>query len=595
LLNASLDKAKRHMLGGAKIMGLSTIDLLVVGIYAIAIFGLAQWVSRDKSGEPKDSTDYFLASKSLPWWAIGASLIAANISAEQIVGMSGSGYAMGIAIASYEWMAAITLLIVGKYFLPIFLKNEIYTMPQFLEQRYGPSIRTLMAVFWLGLYVFVNLTSILWLGSIAVNQVAGVDQDIALIGLGVFALLYQLKGGLKAVALTDIVQVTLLVLGGLVISGITLSKIGDGGGIWAGFTTLMERAPEKFDMILSKDNPFYKDLPGLSVLIGGMWIMNLSYWGFNQYIIQRALAAKDLKEAQKGIAFAAYLKLLMPVVVVLPGVAAVMLAPDLVKPDQAYPTMMKLLPTGLLGLVFAALIAAIIASTASKINSIATIFTLDIYNQRGVKHDEARLVKVGKISAVGALVLAIASARPLLGSFDQAFQYIQEYTGFFTPGICVIFFLGLFWKKASEAGALAAAMGSFVLSITLKLVWPDLPFMDRVGVVFLMALGLAVFVSLAKPKVVLATLAAAIGAFIVAVLGGVIMPGMSMNDKVWMVGIVAVLTASGFGAVGLMSKGGTANANRIDTREVSYATTSGFNLASVGVIAILIALYAVWW
>jgi SSS family solute:Na+ symporter len=331
----------------------------------------------------------------------------------------------------------------------------------------------------------------------------------------------------------------LLVLGGLIIAGITLSKIGDGNGVLAGFATLLERAPEKFDLILSKDNPFYKDLPGISVLIGGMWIMNLSYWGFNQYIIQRALAAKNLQEAQKGIAFAAYLKLLMPVVVVLPGVAAVILAPDLVKPDQAYPTMMKLLPQGLLGLVFAALIAAIIASTASKINSIATIFTLDIYNKRGVVHDEARLVRVGKISAVVAILLAIASARPLLGSFDQAFQYIQEYTGFFTPGICVIFFLGLIWKKASEQGALAAALGSFVLSIVLKLVWPDLPFMDRVGSVFLLALGLAIVVSLAKP--------------------------------------------------------GAANANRIDTAGVSYATTPGFNMASVGVIAILVALYTVWW
>jgi solute:Na+ symporter, SSS family len=520
-------------------MGLSTIDLVVVIVYAIAIFGLAQWVSRDKAGESKDSTDYFLASKSLPWWAVGASLIAANISAEQIVGMSGSGYALGLAIASYEWMAAITLLIVGKYFLPIFLRNGIYTMPQFLEQRYGNSIRSLMAVFWVGLFIFVNLTSILWLGSIAVNQVAGVNQDLALIGLGVFALLYQLNGGLKAVALTDIVQVTLLVLGGLIISGITLAKIGDGAGIIAGFNTLVERAPEKFDMILSKDNPYYKDLPGISVLIGGMWVMNVSYWGFNQYIIQRALAAKDLKEAQKGIAFAAYLKLLMPVVVVLPGIAAVVLAPDLVKPDQAYPTMMKLLPTGLLGLVFAALIAAIIASTASKINSIATIFTLDIYNKRGVVHDEKRLVNVGKISAVVAIVLAIASARPLLGSFDQAFQYIQEYTGFFTPGICVIFLLGFFWKKASEAGALAAALGSFILSIVLKLAMPELPFMDRVGVVFLLALALAVIVSLIKPA--------------------------------------------------------PASANTIDMKGMTYTTSPGYNLASVGVVAILIALYTIWW
>ncbi|RYD24887.1 MAG: sodium transporter, partial [Lysobacteraceae bacterium] len=361
-------------------MQLATIDIVVVAIYFIAIFGLAQWVSRDRPGAaPKDTTDYFLASKSLPWWAIGASLIAANISAEQIVGMAGSGYAIGLAIASYEWMAALTLLIVGKFFLPIFLRNEIYTMPQFLEQRYGPSIRTIMALFWLALYVFVNLTSIIWLGSIAVNQVAGLDQNIALVALGAFALLYQIRGGLKAVALTDIVQVTLLVAGGLLVSALTLSRIGGEAGIVGGFTELTRRLPEHFDMILSPDNAHYKELPGLAVLIGGMWIANLSYWGFNQYIIQRALAAKSLPEAQKGIVFAAFLKLLMPLVIVVPGIAAVVLAPGLAKPDQAYPTMLQLLPKGVLGLVFAALIAAIVASTASKINSIATIFTLDLY------------------------------------------------------------------------------------------------------------------------------------------------------------------------------------------------------------------------
>jgi SSS family solute:Na+ symporter len=262
-------------------MSLSGIDLIVVIVYAIGIFGLAQWVSRDKGGKAKDSSEYFLASKSLPWWAIGASLIAANISAEQIVGMAGSGYAIGLAIASYEWMAALTLLIVGK----IFLRNEIYTMPQFLEQRYGPSIRTLMAIFWLGLYVFVNLTSIIWLGSIAVNQVAGINQDAALIGLGLFALLYQLKGGLKAVALTDIVQVTLLVVGGLIVSALALRELGGDTGMIGRFYRLTRQAPDHFHMILSKDNAFYKDLPGISVLVGGMWIANLSYWGFNQYII----------------------------------------------------------------------------------------------------------------------------------------------------------------------------------------------------------------------------------------------------------------------------------------------------------------------
>lgn len=530
---------------------LSPIDLIVVIVYAIGIFGLAQWVSRERAGHAKDTSDYFLASKSLPWWAIGASLIAANISAEQIVGMSGSGYALGLAIASYEWMAALTLLIVGKYFLPIFLKHEIYTMPQFLEQRYGRVLPVLMAVFWLALYVFVNLTSIIWLGSIAVNKVAGIDQDAALIALGAFALLYQLYGGLKAVALTDIVQVTLLVFGGLVISYLTLDQIGGGQGVLAGFGVLTQRVPGHFDMILASDHPFYKDLPGISVLVGGMWIANLSYWGFNQYIIQRALAAKNLREAQKGVVFAAYLKLVMPVIIVLPGIAAVMLAPDLAKPDEAYPTMMKMLPPGLLGLVFAALIAAIIASTASKINSIATIFTLDLYAKaRGIATRggsnaaptggrEKHLVLVGRVVAALAVVIAILTARPLLGNSDQAFQFIQEFSGFFTPGITVIFLLGLFWKQASEAGALAAAIASVVLSYAFKVWAPSIPFMDRMGLVFLASLALAVILSLTVKT--------------------------------------------------------RASINRITMEGVSFATPASFNVASIGVILILIALYATWW
>ncbi|WP_313271579.1 sodium/solute symporter, partial [Stenotrophomonas sp.] len=413
------------------------------------------------------------------------------------------------------------------------------TMPQFLEQRYGTRIRTVMAVFWLGLYVFVNVTSILWLGAVAVNQVTGIDQMTAVVLIGVFALLYQLYGGLKAVALTDIVQVTLLVLGGLFVAGLTLNQLGDGAGIIAGFNKLWQAQPGHFEMILSKDNPFYKDLPGLSVLLGGLWIMNISYWGFNQYIIQRALAAKSIGEAQKGVLFAAFLKLLMPVIVVLPGIAAVMLAPNLDKPDQAYPTMMRMLPTGVLGLVFAALVAAIVASLASKINSVATIFTLDFYAKRNPDADQAKLVRVGRLAAVVAVVLGILTAKPLLGSFDQAFQYIQEYTGFFTPGIVVIFMLGLFWKRANEAGALSAAIGSFVLSIALKLAWPALPFIDRVGLVFLLALALAVGVSL-------------------------LTPAAPQKDI-------------------------------INTRDVDYRTGGVFNLGAVAVIAILVALYAVFW
>jgi len=519
-------------------MSLSTLDISIVLAYLAGIFILAQWVSREKAGQEKSAQDYFLASRSLPWWAIGASLIAANISAEQIIGMSGSGYAIGLAIASYEWMAAITLLIVGKWFLPIFLRNGITTMPQFLQERYGNRIRTVMAVFWLGLYVFVNLTSILWLGSIAIAGVAGLNQDVALVLLGAFALAYQLYGGLKAVALTDIVQVCLLVLGGLLVTVITLSKIGD-GSVSDGFMQLWQQHPERFEMILSKDNPFYKDLPGLSVLLGGMWIANLSYWGFNQYIIQRALAAKNLREAQKGVVFAAFLKLLIPAIVVLPGIAAVMLAPGLERPDAAYPTMLALLPSGILGLVFAALVAAIVASLASKINSVATIFTLDFYAKRAPDASQARLVRVGRIAASVAIIVAVLTARPLLGGFDQGFQYIQEFTGFFTPGIVVIFLLGLFWKRSNEAGALAAAVGSFVLSLAFKLLWPSLPFMDRMGVVFLATLALAVGISLATRA--------------------------------------------------------TGDRDRIRTDDVVYATAPSFNAASLAVLAILVALYATYW
>jgi SSS family solute:Na+ symporter len=528
---------------------LASIDIAVVVAYGIGIFALAQWVSRSHGSDDRNSLDYFLASRSLPWWAIGASLVAANISAEQIVGMAGSGYAIGLAIASYEWIGALTLVIVGKFFLPIFLRNDIYTMPQFLEQRYGPSIRTTMAIFWLALYVFVNLTSIIWLGSLAVNQVAGIDQDVALALLGAFALLYQLRGGLKAVALTDIVQVSLLVGGGLLVSALTLSEIGGASGIMGGFAELMRRAPDHFHMILTPDNPHYKELPGLAVLIGGMWIANLSYWGFNQYIIQRALAAKSLAEAQKGVVFAAFLKLLMPLVIVLPGIAAVVLAPDLPRPDQAYPSMLRLLPHGLLGLVFAALVAAIIASTASKINSIATIFTLDLYaktrfGRRAMMDDapvqrECQLVLVGRLAASAAIVIAILTARPLVGESEQAFQFIQEFSGFFTPGITVIFLLGLFWKRANEAGAIAAAIMSVVASFLFYKFLPGFPFLNRMSAVLLLSLVAAVALSL----------------------------------------------------VGSAQRHG----NRIVTEDVRLQTDTGFNIGAGTVILILVALYATWW
>ncbi|MGI9345295.1 MAG: sodium/sugar symporter [Gammaproteobacteria bacterium] len=524
---------------------LHAIDITVVIAYAFLIIGIALWVSRPVKGHVRDTKDYFLAGKALPWWAIGASLIAANISAEQIIGMSGSGYLIGLAIASYEWMAAITLIIVGKYFLPIFLKHGIYTMPQFLELRYNHQVRMLMAFFWLGVFIFVNLTSILWLGSLAIQTVTGLDLIYGLLILGGIAAAYSLYGGLKAVALTDIIQVVLLVAGGLVIAYLTMDQISGGQGALAGFGTVVTELPGKFDMILSKDNPFYKDLPGISVLIGGMWVMNVSYWGFNQYIIQRALAAKNTQEAQKGIVLAAFLKLLMPVLVVLPGIAAVILAPDLGKPDQAYPQMMTLLPVGLLGLVFAALVAAIVSSVGSMMNSISTIFTMDIYRSfRPEKaEDNQHLVTVGRTVSFSALVIAMVCAQPLLGNFDQAFQYIQEFTGFFTPGIVVIFVLGMFWRGTSATGALVAAIGSAVLSLIFKLAWPELPFIDRVGLVFLICTALAVLLSLKwRP--------------------------LSLPEN---------------------------QPGSVDLASVNFKTTTSYNVAALAVVLILVALYATWW
>ena len=481
-------------------MNLATLDITILVIYAIGIFVLAQWVSREKGTHEKNAQDYFLASRSLPWWAIGTSLIAANISAEQIVGMSGSGYVMGMAIASYEWMAALTLIVVGKWILPVFLKNGIYTMPEFLEKRYSPAVRTVMAIFWLILYIFVNLTSILWLGALAVNAITGLDIQIAITALALFALVYALYGGLKAVALTDIVQVSLLVLGGIIITYIALDKVGDGAGIIAGFQTLTTKFPEKFDMILSPDNPHYKELPGLAVLFGGMWMMNVSYWGFNQYIIQRGLAAKSVNEAQKGIVLAAFLKLVMPAIIVLPGIAALVLVPGLEKTDQAYPSLMAMLPVGIKGLVFAALVAAIVASTGSKINSIATIFTMDLYRAARPNTEQKKLVTIGRIVAIVSIVIAILITKKLLGNFTQAFQYIQNFTGFVTPGICVIFLLGLFWARTTATAAMVSMIATVIISGIFFVYLPDYPFMNRVGWCFVAGIVIAVVISLLSPN-----------------------------------------------------------------------------------------------
>jgi solute:Na+ symporter, SSS family len=486
-------------------MHLKLFDVVVIIVYATLVLVVAHLLQRGRRALADEDQDYTPSTRALPWWAIGTSLIAANISAEQIIGMSGSAYAMGIGIASYEWLAAFALVVIGKYFLPVFLKNQVSTMPQFLRLRYGVRTQVTMALFWIGLYTFVSLTAIMWLGATAVHAVTGLSLSMSLILLGLVAGNYALYVGLRAAAFTDVVQVVMLVLGGLVISYFSLDQIsasagGPGGlhGLIFGFQTLQERLPEHFHMILRPDNPYYKYLPGITVLLGGMWIVHFAYWGFNQYIVQRALTARSIREVQNGVVLAAFLKLLMPVIVVLPGIAAAFLIPNLGRSDEAYPNLMLLLPSGLLGFVFVALVAAIIASMGSTLSSIATIFTADVLKPLHKNASKRLLVIVGRFAAIIALISAMALSMPLLGHFDQAFQYIQEYNGFFTPGITVIFVLGMFWPRATETGALLAGVGSVVVSAFFAIFLPAVPFMQRMGWAFCICLLLAVTASLVE-------------------------------------------------------------------------------------------------
>ncbi|MEE9431048.1 MAG: sodium/solute symporter, partial [Melioribacteraceae bacterium] len=428
-------------------MNLSFIDVSIFVGYILIIVGMGLYVSRKKDGKEKNSADYFLASKSLPWWAIGASLIAANISAEQFIGMSGSGFAIGLAIATYEWMAAITLLIVAKFFLPIFIKKNLYTIPQFIEERFSTNLKTILAIFWVSLFIFVNLTSVLFLGGKALDTIVGTGDGSlifpAIVGLGIIAAAYSLYGGLSAVAWTDVVQVVLLIGGGLLTTIIALDFVTPEGGVFAGLAHVYDSAGDKFHMILSRDNPEYFNLPGIGVLIGGMWVANVYYWGFNQYIIQRALAAKNLQEAQRGLAFAAFLKIIIPLIVVIPGIIVFVLftqpegtsiipgikevfnSANGINYDKAYPWLIaKFIPVGAKGLVVAALTAAIVSSLASMLNSTSTIFTMDIYKPYFAKKDikESKLVNVGRITAAAALVIAILIA-PIMGNIPQMFQY----------------------------------------------------------------------------------------------------------------------------------------------------------------------------
>ncbi|MBZ0258760.1 sodium/solute symporter [bacterium] len=491
---------------------IATLDYIIFFLYFAIVISIAIWVSTKPKGEERTSEDYFLAGRALPWWIIGASLIASNISAEQMIGMTGTAFASGIAVVSYEWMAAVTLLIVAKWFLPTFLKMRIYSMPQYLENRFDARVSMGLGVFWLLVYVFVNLTSVLYLGALTLHKISGLPLWYGIIGLAAISLIYTLYGGLSAVAWTDIIQVAVLFFGGTALTYVGLDAVSDGGGAIAGFEKLMEVAPDRFHTFLPWNHP---DLPWIGVFIGGLWIANISYWGLNQYITQRALAGKNIREAQFGLVFAAFLKVIVPIVVLLPGIIVYVMFYDQIpvndlgekQNDAAYAMLIsQLSPTGLTGLVIAALIAAIVSSLNSMTNSSATIFTMDIYRKFDEKASERRLVFIGRVTSLVAVVIAIFMA-PMMQSFDQMFQYIQEYTGFVSPGVVAIFLYGLFWKRATSAAALWMVILTIPLSVAFKFL-PDLiipgtataefinPFLHRMGLTFIILMIVGYVVSL---------------------------------------------------------------------------------------------------
>ena len=520
---------------------LAFTDYMVFIIYFVIVAGYGYTIYRKRKKNEHDAKAFFLAEGTLTWWAIGASLIASNISAEQFIGMSGEGFFLGIAVAAYEWIAAIALIIVAVWFIPVYLKNKIYTMPQFLKQRYNESVALIMAIFWLFLYVFVNLTSILYLGAVAINGLAGGQYlHVIMIGLAIFALLISL-GGMKVVAYTDVIQVAVLIFGGLVTTYIALTVVGEKFGVGsnaiAGFKVLMQHAPEHFKMIIprpvadSTQNEInkYITFPGLASYLAGIWIINLNYWGCNQYITQRALGA-DLQTARTGILFAGLLKLLMPVIVMLPGIAAYVLYQNGHLPqltggkDGAYSAVLTFLPTGLKGLSVAALTAAIVASLAGKVNSISTIFTLDVYKKYFKKDaDEKKLVMTGRATVFVAMIVAVLFTwSDLLGIGGVGgFTYIQKYTGFISPGVFAMFILGMFWKRTTGAAAIAGVITGFLLSVLFNEFAPQLfgnetllytafpngkggfeiPFHICMGLSFMFTMIVMVAISMGGPKI----------------------------------------------------------------------------------------------
>ena len=616
--------------------GFTAIDYAVFICYAILIVSLGLWISRKKEGVEENSKDYFLAGGTLSWWAIGASLIAANISAEQFIGMSGSGFVVGLGIAAYEWIAAITLILVAKFLLPQMIDKKIYTMPQFAKERYGSGVSFFFSFFWLLVYVFVNLTSVAWLGAIAMEQILGFPMIYGVPSLLLFAGVYSVYGGLKAVAWTDVLQVVFLIGGGLITAWFALDAVaGADGSAIDGFLLVLSKVREvpgdvHFNMIIDEnvDATVFKDLPGLAVIFGAMWLTNIGYWGFNQYIIQKGLAAKNLKEAKRGLLFAGYLKILIPIIVIVPGITAYVMFnhPDLRgaidglsgaidRPDQAYPWLLRnFAPEGIRGLGFAALAAAVVSSLASMLNSTATIFTLDIYKEHINKNaSEKKLVLVGRLTAVVALVIAMIAAKPLLGGLDQAFQYIQEYTGFIYPGVVVVFGMGILWKRATNRAALWTTIATLPMGILMKMLLPELPFIIRMGYVCMALISLAVILVLTDSHKIEAEKISDKNRETL-LLGGKLFTGLTILTLVagiiWGTDLFGVsLVHLGFHSIFMMTfimaflaiiMFTNANSSKQDSKAYSFDpelfnTDKKFFVSAMGIVIIITALYAYFW
>lgn len=642
--------------------GFKSIDLIILVLYLVLLVSLGLFLSRNKGGKEKSANDYFLAGNTLTWWAVGASLIAANISAEQFIGMSGTGFRDGIAIAAYEVMAAVTLVVIGKFLLPVMLDRKIFTIPQFLRERYNDGVGLAFSILWLFLYVFVNLTSVAWLGALAIEQILGLQglsvnifgltismRMLIILCLFIIAGLYSIYGGLASVAWTDVMQVTFLVGGGLITAYVALSEMGKVFGtdalgalsrVYADLTTGTHANDVHFHLVIQESHNVnaFENVPGIAAVVGGVWLTNLGYWGFNQYIIQKGLAAKSIDEAKKGLVFAGFLKILIPFIVVLPGICAyyimqdpqafssIHLAGSINRADDAYPWLIRnFTPTGIKGLSFAALAAAIISSLASMFNSTSTLFTMDIYKKYINKDAKDKtLVSVGRIVAVGALLIALVAVEPLLGGLDQAFQYIQEYSGFIYPGIIVVFGLGLLWKRASSTAAVWTAILTIPMGVLFKILLPNVAFQFRAGYIFIILFTFFVTVTYLDKKYIRCELPSEadqkqmllwakvlgfagvlmiIAAAVVTILG-VINPGGNPDTSV-----IAYLNDIGFQAFfffGVLtgssavwlysnSKDSVQDVKALPINLKLFATNREYTLGTCGIVLITFLLYALLW